>query len=191
MKKLHFTAVFIFTATILLGQTNSKPDSKKHVAKLDTINPHKGNIQGQLNAIKAKKILLHSDSISADSNGSQPHKSRGVDTTVQNKYGDLLKDDPKYNKRYAFWKPLLEVMGDNFALSLFDSKVLNYDWAQVSLGSWNKNFDAGFPWSNKWDWDQTRFGNDFLGHPMFGSLYFNDARSNGYSLGISSLCFIR
>lgn len=177
MKAAYASVLILLMPLFMFGQ---KPDTGKHVAKQDTINPYKGDIKGQLKEIKQKKIALHSDSIAPDSIGNQP-KVVKVDTTVQNKYGDLLDDDPKYNKRYCILIPLVEGMGDNALLSLVDSKILKYDWAQVSLDSWHRNFDAGFPWSNKWVWDQTRFGNDFLGHPMFGSLYYNDARANGYN----------
>src|SRR5450631_2204896 len=160
MKTKYAFLLFLFTSTLIFGQSKIKPDTAKHVAKLDTINPSLGNIKKQLDTIKARKIKLHSDSIGPDSIGNQPHKSLKVDTTVQNKYGDLLKDDLQYNKRYSIWIPFAEGLGDNFALSLVDSKLLKYKWAQVSLASWNRNLNAGFPWSKGWVWDQTRFGND-------------------------------
>jgi hypothetical protein len=181
MRTLYILILLFLVPLFLFGQNKIQPDTSKHVAKLDTINPNNGDVKGQLKEIKANKILLHSDSIGPDSVGNQPHKSVRVDTTVQNKYGDLLDDDPKYNRRYPIWIPIVEGMGDNALLSLFDSKVFNYDWAQVSPASWKRNLGAGFPWSKGWVWDQTQFGNDFLGHPMFGSLYYNDARSNGYN----------
>src|SRR5579885_1578030 len=90
MKTVHILALFILTPIFLFGQV-TKPDTVKHVAKQDTINPNKGNINKQLDVIKEKKIKLHSDSISVDSNANQPHISKRIDTVMQNKYGDLLK----------------------------------------------------------------------------------------------------
>ena len=43
----------------------------------------------QLDKIKEKKVNLHSDTA-----GNEPKKSASIDSTLQNKYGDLLKDRP-------------------------------------------------------------------------------------------------
>jgi len=185
--KNRYVSILLFLAPCFVGMQNMiAQDTAKHVPKQDTINPYKGDVKGQLKAIKEKKILLHSDSISPDSIGNQPRKSKRIDTVVQNKYGDLLNDDSAYNKKYSLLLPFVEGIGDNVALSLVDSKILKYDWAQVGISSWSRNLSAGPPWGNGWDWDQTRFGNDFLGHPMFGSLYYNDARANGYNFWASA-----
>jgi len=186
MKITYISALLLFIPVYLIGQNIHPSNTENHIPKQDTINPNKGNVDEQLKKIKEKKIKEHSDSIRPDSIGNQPKKSRKIDTLVQNKYGDLLRDDPEYNKKYPLWVPLVEGAGDNIVLSLIDSKILNYGWAQVSLTSWNRNLDAGFPWSSKWDWDQTRFGNDFLGHPIFGNFYYNDARANGYNFWASA-----
>jgi hypothetical protein len=186
MKSIYISALLILTFGFLFGQDTTRPDTVKHVAKLDTINPQKGNVLGQLQSIKAKRIKLHSDSISPNVTGNQPKKSSKIDTIMQNRYGDLLRDDPQYNKKYSVWVPLAEGIGDNIILSLIDSRVLKYQWAMVNTSTWKNNFNAGFPWSSKWDWDQTRFGNDFMGHPYFGNLYYNDARANGYNFWASA-----
>jgi hypothetical protein len=181
MKTLYISAFVLLTVTSLLGQSTMPSDTGKHVAKLDTINPDKGDVKAQLKVINADKVKLHSDSIGPDSVGNQPKISAKVDTIKQNKYGDLLRDDSLYNRRYPIWVPFVEGIGDNIILSLVDSRIFKYSWAMVNTTTWKNNFEAGFPWSSKWDWDQTRFGNDFLGHPYFGNLYYNDARSNGYN----------
>jgi uncharacterized protein DUF3943 len=186
MKYIIFFTLLIFPLGNLFAQNTTVPDTTKHVPKQDTIDPNKGDIKGQLKEIKEIKKKLLSDSIRPDSMGNQPHNTFLVDTVVQNKYGDLLRDDTAYNKRYSIWIPLVEGIGDNVILSLVDSRIFNYSWAKVDLTSWKNNFNAGFPWSGNWDWDQTRFGNDFLGHPYFGNLYYNDARSNGYNFWASA-----
>jgi hypothetical protein len=186
MKNIFFSILLFLTPCFITAQQVVKPDTTKHVAKQDTINPDKGHIKAQLKEIKEKKIRTLSDSIKPDSIGNQPKKSSKVDTVVQNKYGDLLKDDSAYNKRYSIWIPFVEGIGDNAALSLVDSKILKYSWAQVNLTSWRNNLEAGWPWGPNWDWDQTRFGNDFLGHPIFGNFYYNDARANGYNFWASA-----
>jgi len=194
MKKLYIFVSLFLAANILLGQNVTPPDTSKqikqdtakHIAKLDTINPDKGNVKEQLKVINATKVKLHSDSISPDSTANQPKISAKVDTIKQNKYGDLLRDDSLYNKKYSLFIPFAEGIGDNVLLSLIDSRILKYSWAMVNETSWKSNLGAGPPWGPNWDWDQTRFGNDFLGHPYFGNLYYNDARANGYNFWASA-----
>jgi hypothetical protein len=186
MKTKYALLLFLFTSTILFGQGVVKPDTSKHVAKLDTINPNLGNVKKQLDTIKARKIKLHSDTIGSDSLRNQPRKSSKVDTIMQNKYGDLLKDDPMYNKRYSIWRPAVEVIGENVALSLVDSKILNLGFSKVGPVTWKRTLNAGWPWGNGWEWDQDRFGNNFLSHPIMGNFYFNAARANGYNFWAST-----
>jgi len=186
MKIFYALVLSFFMSTCIIGQNVHPADTGKHVPKQDTINPNKGHIKTQLKEIKEKKIKEHSDSIRPDSIGNQPKKSSKIDTVVQNKYGDLLKDDSAYNKKYPLWIPFVEGIGDNAALSLIDSKIFKYGWAQVGITSWKRNLSAGPPWGAGWDWDQTRFGNDFLGHPVFGNFYYNDARANGYNFWASA-----
>lgn len=124
MKIKSIIYLFIFAPIILAGQGVVPADTAKHIPKQDTINPNRGNVKMQLKEIKATKIKEHSDSISPDSIGNQPKKSSKIDTVVQNKYGDLLKDDSAYNKKYPLWIPFIEGVGDNAALSLIDSKII-------------------------------------------------------------------
>ena len=98
-----------------------------------------------------------------------------MDTIPHNIYGDLLNDDPVYNPKYAYWKPALRV----FSADLFNWAVARYvykfDWARVTPANWKTSFKKG-P-----EWDADGFGINFIGHPHTGSIYFNVARSNGYS----------
>ena len=185
MKSICILIFFLLTTNLLFSQTITKPDTGKHVAKLDTINPNKGNEKQQLKNIKEKRITLHSDSISHDSIGNQPKASSKIDTTVQNKYGDLLNDDTAFNRKYSVWIPSVEVIGDNIALSLVDSRILKLQFSKVNIVTWKRTLSAGWPWNSGWEWDQDRFGNNFLSHPIMGNFYFNDARSNGYNFWAS------
>jgi hypothetical protein len=98
-----------------------------------------------------------------------------ADSSLYNKYGDLLNDDPVYNKRYPLWIPVARVM----AADLFNWSIARYlyrfDWAKTGPSYWKNNFKKG-P-----EWDEDGFGINFIGHPHTGSYYFNVARSNGYS----------
>ncbi|MFI5219932.1 MAG: DUF3943 domain-containing protein [Bacteroidia bacterium] len=106
----------------------------------------------------------------------QPGKA---DTTARTHYGDLLKDDPYYEKKYPLWIPVAEVIGFNASLCAVNKYIFKYDWAQVTTETWKKNLKAS------WEWDRDLFGVNFIGHPYTGSLYFNAARSNGYNFAAS------
>jgi hypothetical protein len=139
-------------------------------AKSDTIVPGKGNVDKQLEQIKEKKIELHSDST-----GNEPLKSELIDTTIQNKYGDLLDDDTAYNKRYPLWIPSVEVLGTLVTTWAVDRYILNADYARIGISTWKYNLKT------EWEWDHDRFGINFIGHPYSGSLSYNAGRSNGYN----------
>ncbi len=78
---------------------------RAQVTPIDTIKPGNGPVKEQLKQIKSAKKTI------TDSAGNQPAKRPFIDTTIYNKYGDLLNDDKEYNKRYPFWKPEVEVIG--------------------------------------------------------------------------------
>jgi hypothetical protein len=100
-----------------------------------------------------------------------------------NSYGDLLNDDPVYNKRYPVWIPALRVTTTNIFNWAVARYFFNYEWARISMQSWKDNLKNGF------EWDNDRFGVNFIGHPHTGNYYFNVARSNGYTY-LQSLPFV-
>jgi hypothetical protein len=169
MKTVCILACILFFSLFLHAQDTVKHDTTIK-AKNDTIVPAKGNIDKQLKEIKEKKVELHSDSI-----GNEPKKSALIDTTVTNKYGDLLEDDTAYNKRYPFWIPVCEVLGTLALTVAADRYILNADYARIGPATWKYNIEKG------WEWDSDRFGVNFIGHPYSGTLSFNAARSNGYN----------
>jgi hypothetical protein len=160
---------FIVFSTFLNGQDVPRQNPKK-VAPNDTIVPGKTTREKQLDKIEAVKVKLLSDST-----GNEPGKSALIDTTRQNKYGDLLDDDTAYNKRYHLWIPALEVFGAVTLTWAFDRYVLNADFARIGFNSWKNNI------SNGWEWDGDRFGVNFIGHPYSGTLSYNAGRANGYN----------
>lgn len=151
----------LFTSLSLYAQVPLKPD---------TISTGKGTRSEQLEKIKEEKIKLHSDTT-----GNEPKKSVLIDSTLQNKYGDLLEDDPVYNKKYPLLHTALGVPEALLFTWLFDRFVLNADYARIGIKTWKYNLKKG------WEWDNDRFGINFVGHPYSGSLSFNSARSNGYN----------
>jgi Domain of unknown function (DUF3943) len=167
MKQIVISLLLIFSSAELFAQVDA-----------DTIVPARGNIEQQLKDIRKREILHHSDSTG---NGNVPKKSGSIDSTKKNRYNDLLDDDPEYNKKYPFWKPALQVVVMNAILNVVDRTVFKLQFAKVDFSTWKRTASAGFPWNSGWEWDQDRFGNNFLSHPMTGCFYFNAARSNGYN----------
>jgi len=152
--------LILISSTSLFAQT---------VTPVDTIKPGNGPVKQQLKEIKAAKKTI------TDSTGNQPKKSPLIDTTIQNKYGDLLNDDITLNKKYPIWKPALEVLGINVFTWSLDRFLLNQDFSHIGPSTWKYNIQQG------WEWDADRFGVNFIGHPYSGSMYFNAARSQGYT----------
>lgn len=142
----------------------------------DTIIPAKGNINGQLKAIRARRIAWFRDSA-----GIEPRKLPDLDSTRYDMYGDLLNDDPEYTKKSKIWRPAAQVVVENTILNIMDRTVMHLHFAQTDIHSWSRNLKAGWPWGDGWEWDQDRFGNNFLSHPMMGSFYYSAARTNGYN----------
>src|SRR5438270_840948 len=102
-----FAALFI--AGGALSQKNDTIVLKKVLPKIDTFVHGRGAPKQQIKQSKEIKKALLSDS----AGGSQPKKSPLIDTTVKNKYGDLLNDDIHFNKKYPVWKPAVEVVVTN------------------------------------------------------------------------------
>ena len=175
MKTICFFVFLLLSSSALNAQTPVKADTVKPV-KADTVKPAEGNVKKQLKEIKDTKKELNKDSI-----GNQPKESARIDTTIQNKYGDLLIDDPEYNKKYQLWKPAVEIVGLNTLLNLADRSLLKLGYANTDFRTWNYTLHAGWPWGPGWKWDTDRFGNNFLLHPYFGGMYFNAARTQGYN----------
>src|ERR1043166_9617642 len=99
MKTVHILVFLFLLPAFLCAQ---------QPARSDTIVPGKGAPKKQLSEIKQEKVKQLSDTTS-----NEPKKSNLVDTTIQNKYGDLLNDDTAYNRKYPLWIPLLETAGAN------------------------------------------------------------------------------
>jgi Domain of unknown function (DUF3943) len=120
--------------------------------------------------IKDTAILIIPDSIKI----AKPEKTDTV-TPGHNIYGDLLNDDPEYNPKYPVWVPAYKIVTSNVINWALSRYLFNYDWARISPKIWKDNLKNG------WEWDNDRFGINFIGHPHSGNYYFNTARSNGYN----------
>jgi hypothetical protein len=128
--------------------------------------------------IKQRRLREHKEkknSTYADSAANTPRVSPQLDTTLFNKYANLLNDDPHYNQRSPIWIPAAEAAGVLFVTWAFDRYVLNADYARLSIQSWKRNLRYG-P-----EWDEDKFGINFIGHPYSGALSFQAGRANGYN----------
>jgi hypothetical protein len=169
MRKTLLIVCLFLAATFLCGQ-EVPPQNPRKVAPNDTIVPGKGTREDQIKKIDEVKVKKLSDST-----GNEPAISALIDTTMQNKYGDLLDDDPEYNKRYPFWIPAAEVIGAIGVTWALDRYLLNENYARVGFKSWQYNISNGL------EWDNDRFGVNFIGHPYSGTLSYNAGRANGYN----------
>ncbi|MFI5162630.1 MAG: DUF3943 domain-containing protein [Sphingobacteriales bacterium] len=167
--------LMVASSTSLYAQTTKADTQKTKVdtqkVRIDTIKPGNGTPKQQIKQTKEIKKALLADS----AGGNAPKKSPLIDTTIQNKYGDLLNDDPKFNQKYPAWKPAVEVFGINGFVWTMDRFVFKEPFSHIGPSTWNYNINKG------WEWDDDRFGINFIGHPYTGSLYFNAARSQGYN----------
>jgi hypothetical protein len=175
--KTLFTFIFIMLTSHFIIAQEVAPQNPKKVAPTDTIVPGLGTREEQIKKIDSVKILMLSDAA-----GNEPGKSDLVDTTLHNKYGDLLDDDTAYNKRSPLWVPVAEVLGAITFTWALDRYVLNADYARIGFQSWKINITQGM------EWDNDRFGVNFVGHPYSGTLSYNAGRSNGYNY-YQSFCF--
>ena len=98
-----------------------------------------------------------------------------TDTMKYNMYGDLLNDDPAYNKKSTLWEVALGVTLTGVTTNLIDRYIFNFDFSRVGFNSWKHNLKTG------WEWDNDRFAMNNFFHPFSGGMYFNVARANGYS----------
>lgn len=78
-------------------------------------------------------------------------------------------------KKKNWLVPLAEGASVNILVNRFNWHILGAEWADVNPEAWQSNLGRG------WMSDGDNFTNNLLGHPYHGSLYFNSARSLGYS----------
>lgn len=79
---------------------------------------------------------------------------------------------------HPYHRPIRAV-GELFIVQLIpwtiNAVVRDKQWAHVNFQTWEENLE------NPWQWDNDHFIANQFGHPYHGSLYFNTARTNGYS----------
>jgi hypothetical protein len=102
--------------------------------------------------------------------------SNHPDFIVENRQKSLLKEQEQIsNRRAPLWKPAVEVAAINLLFMGYNRYVAKADYAYVNFDTWKHNL------SSEPEWDTDEFGINFIGHPYQGTLYFNAARSHGYT----------
>lgn len=182
--------IFLTMSTLCYSQSvlEAREDNAERIMrKLDTLNESEDNTQiiESHNYITNNSLDLPIDTIkntkdekivkSNDTAKTEEDKIKSYDSTKFNMFGNLLKDDPGYNKKYPLWIPIVEVLGVHAFTGLFNRYIANTDFGRVGFNSWKNNLKSG------WEWDRDRFGMNFLAHPFTGGLHFISARSNGYN----------
>lgn len=104
-----------------------------------------------------------------------PIKHLAVDTIAPDSV------DVALGTKKHFWRASAEVFGFNMGLWAFDRYIVKGEYARISWKSIKTNFRTGFKWDND------LLGTNTFLHPYNGSLYFNAARSNGFSYWGSEL----
>jgi len=70
---------------------------------------------------------------------------------------------------------LTELFFSNFVVWAYDYYVLQAGYAEISPETWDANLRNGF------QWDRSTFFTNQILHPYQGNLYFNSARTNGFT----------
>ena len=77
-------------------------------------------------------------------------------------------------KKY-FWFTAGEIIALQIIPNFFNRHVSDDSTAVLSVDSWKHNIETGF------EWDPNNFAGNMFSHPFHGNVFFNAARSNGYS----------
>ena len=83
--------------------------------------------------------------------------------------------DSELNKQYPIWIPISEVIGLNAGIGAFNAYVTKASFAKINFKTIATNLELGAVW------DHDHFITNYFAHPYHGNMYFNTARSNGYS----------
>jgi len=165
-------ALLLMTFSSIPSLCYSQSDSAKKAGLIKSIDSTSASHGDTIKGTPDEKIVK-SNSNPANKNIQIQIKS--IDSTKYNMFGDLLRDDTVYNKKYPLWMPLWEVPAFNVGIWAIDRLIINADYARISPTTWSHNIKTG------WEWDSDRFGQNFLLHPYSGGINFMSARSNGYT----------
>lgn len=169
----HYTGFFIFYGTFAALSFRKTPLMKTFLLNiaiffcLNTI----AQVDSTIKIVDS--TIIREDNIRLKDN--TIYDTSQIDSRPKNIYGDLLNDDPEYNPKYPWTTTALRVGMVNVFSWATSRYIFNFEWARISPTTWKNNLRS------RWIWDDDRFGTNFIGHPHTGNLYFNVARSNGYS----------
>ncbi|MBK8552748.1 MAG: DUF3943 domain-containing protein [Ignavibacteria bacterium] len=174
MKKVFTYSVFIlFVTNYCFSQSNDYfekisikfNDKNNSLASVNRIN--KPLIFKDNSSVYKENLELPALTLSVNENSSSKKN-------LKNRSFISLNDD-KLNPKLPIWIPISEVIGLNLGLGAFNTYVGKSEFAKISFKTIQKNFQTGSVW------DTDFFITNFFAHPYHGNLYFNTARSSGYS----------
>jgi Domain of unknown function (DUF3943) len=178
MKIVFFLIYLLNCYLVTMAQDQAVTDSTSSTSRYSTASLLIEDTTSFIPVNETSKLISDSTNLIV-TNHSKPQKEKFSDTLIHdalhNMYGDLLNDDPVYNQRYPWWIPATRVVTANAFNWAVSRYIFNFDWAKISTTTWKTNLRSGFVWDND------HFGTNFIGHPHSGNIYFNIARSNGYS----------
>ena len=91
--------------------------------------------------------------------------------------------DSQWRPAPQLWHALGDVLLTNAVFLMADRFVMNEPYSRVQLHSIHQNLRSRFVWDNDY------YFVNHIGHPYQGSIFFNSARSKGYSL-LQSVPFV-
>ncbi len=168
--RIALAAIIVFTYLTVMSLCHSQPSVE--------VNQNRQNIARIISDFQSDTIKGTPDEKIIKANSDPANKNdqiESIDSTKFNVFGDLLNDDPVYNKRQPLWVPILEVPLFNIGLWAVNRYAMNADYARVNPTTWSRNIKTG------WEWDGDRFGMNFLAHPYSGGIQFTNARACGYT----------
>jgi len=167
MKIIYTLVILVFVSTLLQAQFKTAVEKKIFLDQNAWLNKQismaKADRYSDITANQIKSSLQDTINTSL------------TDTMKYNMYGDLLNDNPLYNKKSSLAMVALRVTLANVTTFAIDRYIFNYEFSRVGFNSWSNNIRDG------WEWDIDRFGMNYFFHPYSGSMFFNAARANGYS----------
>ncbi|NDK55686.1 DUF3943 domain-containing protein [Pontibacter fetidus] len=156
--KLLYTFIFLML-TLPAVHAGTLPDSISFTP--DTFNPDLSS---------KKQVVSYFHKLPASQN-----QISALPETAKNYSSFSLKANPDQSQRAPLWKPVAEVAALNVLFMGFNRYVAKAEYGYVTTDTWKRNL------TTRPEWDTDFFGINFIGHPYQGTLYFNAARTQGYS----------
>ncbi len=136
-----------------------------------------GSLPSQIMAADNSVLMRANDNTWATAAGADSLTSGDSSVqTVDWRQASALTDTAIVQKN--FWRAAIEITGLNAMIWFYDRYIREggtNPGFRIGFNSWEENLKNGM------EWDDNSFSTNQFAHPYHGNLYFNAARSNGYS----------